>query len=103
MGPCRKSCVIYTLALWALVGPAASLAFADGPLPDPLVRKLAEHAGAERGQVVPITEDFLARIFSRHFVFALRFRQYPVALVPPDPLESNNLFVVKPDGSVEHI
>ena len=63
MGQCRNSCVMYTLALWALVGPAAPLAFADGPLPDPLVRKLAEYAGTDRGQVVPITEAFLARIF----------------------------------------
>ena len=94
MGPCRKSCVMYTLALWALVGPAAPLASADGPLPDPLVRKLAEYPGAERGQGVPITEDFLSRIFSRHFFYALRLRQYPVALVPPSPLESNNQFVV---------
>ena len=33
----------------------------------------------------------------------LRFRQYPVAVVPPEPLQSNNLFVVKPDASVEHL
>jgi hypothetical protein len=68
-----------------------------------LHQKLATLRGAERGQVMPVVEDVLARAFPGHLFYVLRFRQYPVALAPPDPLASNNLFVVRPNGSVEHL
>ena len=61
---------------------------------------LAALPGAERGQLVPLGDPTLARVFPGHLWYVLRFRQYPVALMPPDPLKANNLFVVKPDGSV---
>ena len=68
-----------------------------------LQQRLATLKGAERGQVMPVVENVLARIFPGDRFYALRFRQYPVALAPPDPLTSNNLFVVRPNGSVEHL
>ena len=95
--------VLIALVLWVLVGPAAPLTSADEPLPDSLARKLAEYPGAERGQILPIADDSLARVLPGLRFYTLRFRQWPVALAPPDPLDANNLFVVKPDSSVEHI
>ena len=68
-----------------------------------LAQKLATLKGAERGQVIPLANDALGRTFAGHLFYALRFRQYPVAVMPPDPLKTTNLFVVKPDGSVEHL
>jgi hypothetical protein len=68
-----------------------------------LHQKLATLRGAERGQVMPVVEDVLARALPGHLFYVLRFRQYPFALAPPDPLASNNLFVVRPNGSVEHL
>lgn len=76
---------------------------ADARARDLLQRKLDTFGGAERGQVISLVEDVLARVFSGDVFYALRFRQYPVALVPPGPLGTTNLFIVRPDGSVGHL
>jgi hypothetical protein len=73
------------------------------PARELLDRKLAGFTGAERGQVIPVADDPVAPAFPGHSFYVLRFRQYPVAVVPPTPLTTNNIFVVKPDGSVEHV
>ena len=68
-----------------------------------LSQKLASFKGAERGQVTPLANEALGRTFAGHRFYVLRFRQYPVAVRPPDPLKTNNVFIVKPDGSVGHL
>lgn len=68
-----------------------------------LSQKLASLKGAERGQVIPLADEALGRTFAGHRFYVLRFRQYPVAVLPPDPLKTNNVFVVKPDGSLGHL
>lgn len=89
----------------ALVNLAAVLAGspAAGESSEALKRKLAEFPGAERGQVIDIVDDAVARSFPGFRFSVLRFRQYPVALVPPAPLHANNLFAVAPDGAVARI
>ena len=77
-------------------------ATAEG-IPEPLAKKLAEYKGAERGQIVSLKDDSLAREFPGYSFYVLRFKKYPVARVPPEPLKLNNLFIVKPDGAIEHI
>jgi hypothetical protein len=72
-------------------------------IPGALARKLAEFPGAERGQIISITDAAVARTFPGDLFYVLRFRQWPVAMEPPEPLRTNNLFVVKPDGSVHHL
>lgn len=94
--------MIRVVTIWGLGMLAVGAALAEEP-PDVLAKKLGEFKGAKGGQVIPITEDSLTRVFPGHRFYVLRFRQYPVSLVPPEPLKANNLFVVKPDGSVEHI
>ncbi len=89
---------VTALALLALLG----MALAE-EIPDALAKKLAEFRGVERGQVIPVAGEPLARAFLGHRFYVLRFRQYPVAIVPPEPLQANNLFVVMADGSVEHL
>jgi len=68
-----------------------------------LSQKLASLKGAERGQVIPLADEALGRTFAGHRFYVLRFRQYPIAVPAPDPLKTNNVFVVKPDGLVEHL
>jgi hypothetical protein len=68
-----------------------------------LQQKLATLSGSERGQVMRVVGVALARVFPGDLFYVLRFRQYPVAVAPPHPLTSNNLFVVRRDGSVEHL
>ncbi len=84
------------------VGVALTTA-AEQPGFELLAKKLAEFKGAERGQIIPVTDEATARAFPAHSFYVLRFRQYPIVQMPPASLTANNLFVVKPDGSVEHL
>ncbi len=72
-------------------------------IPDSLTKKLAEFTGAERGQIIPVKDETLTRALPGQSFYVLRFKQFPVAVLSPEPLKANNLFIVKPDGSVEHI
>ncbi|HEV8309771.1 MAG TPA: hypothetical protein VGW35_19080 [Methylomirabilota bacterium] len=54
-------------------------------------------------KLVPVRSTALSRAFPGHLFYVLRFQQYPVGLVPPEPLRANNLFVVRPDEAVEHL
>src|SRR5438876_68025 len=88
------------LALLA-VGAAPTTANPAGP--ESMKRKLAEFKGAEGGQVIPVADDAASRAFRGYSFYVVRFRQYPIPQMPPASLTSNNLFVVKPDGSVGHL
>jgi hypothetical protein len=92
---------ILTLGLWSWLGLTAVAPATE--IPYALIQKLAEFPGAERGHVIPIGADAVAQAFPGYGFYVLRFRQYPVALVPPPPLTANTLFVVKSDGSVDRI
>jgi ubiquinone/menaquinone biosynthesis C-methylase UbiE len=76
----------------------------DPKKPEVLVR---EQFAVLRSQglppLIPIADETLARIFPQYCFFALLFRQYPVAQVPPEPLSARNLFAVKKDGKVQHL
>lgn len=98
----KKSTISCLAANFALVVFLVTIAFAV-EAPDSLKKKLSEYKGAERGQLVAVDDEALAREFSGYSFYLLRFRRYPVAIAPPAPLESNNLFIVKPDGSVEYV
>jgi len=93
---------ISAFMLCSLVMLALGVALAE-EVPDTLAKKLAEFKGVERGQVITVAGEALSRAFPNYRFYSLRFRQYPVAVKPPEPLEANNLFVVTPDGSVEHL
>ncbi len=94
--------LIRSFMICALVLVVSSAAL-SGERSDPLAKKLAEFKGAERGEVIPIAEKALERAFPGDLFYVLRFRQYPVAMAPPDSLRSNNLFVERPGGSVTYI
>jgi peroxiredoxin len=53
--------------------------------------------------LVRITDEMLSRTFPEHRFFALIFRQYPVARITPEPLKSQNVFVIQKDGNVQHL
>jgi hypothetical protein len=93
---------LHILTFFIFVFFSASMALPQG-LPDALTKKLAEYKGAERGQIISVQDESLSHEFPGYSFYALRFRKYPVARLPPEPLKINNLFIVKPDGSVEHI
>jgi hypothetical protein len=53
--------------------------------------------------VTPITDEALATAFPDNHFFAVVFRQYPVARIAPEPLHSQNVFVVSKDGKMVHL
>lgn len=63
-------------------------------------RTLARFPGAERGTIVPVLDERLRRTLPEYAFYALRFRQYPVALRPPESLKASNLLAVGKDDSV---
>ena len=63
---------------------------------------LATLKGAKGGQLLDIKEPVLAKSFKHSYFFVLRFRLYPVAIVPQPPLKTNNVFVVS-DAELTHI
>ena len=98
----------YILATFYIATLSALVLFSVGTalaqeIPGSLTKKLAEYKGVERGQIIPVKDESLNREFPGYSFYVLRFRLYPVARVPPEPLRPNNLFIVKPDDSVEYI
>jgi hypothetical protein len=93
---------IRPLAIGGLALLAVGVGLAD-ERPEVLVQKLAEFNGAEHGQLTRVAEESVARTFVGFLFYALRFGQYPVPMLPPDPLKTNNLFVVTPDGTAIHV
>jgi hypothetical protein len=87
--------------LGSLVAFGAGVVAADDRASDALAKKLAEFPGAEQGTVSAVMEPSLGAAFPNYRFYVLRFRQYPVARVPSGSLQANNLFVVKPDASVD--
>ena len=85
-----------------MLGSFLALAARAGAADDPaelLAKKLGEFPGAERGQVLPITSPALGVAFPDDHFYVLRFRQYPLVMAAPAPLQANNLFVVRGDGA----
>ena len=96
--------IILAFALCGGFSLPATSTLAGGERPDDvLARKLMEFPGADKGKVVALADPSITTVFPNHHFYVLRFRQYPVTIVPAGPLGANNLFVVKPDGSAEHI
>jgi hypothetical protein len=87
----------------------ANLAPADEAKPpdtrgrDLLAKKLATLQDADKGRVEQVTAEYLSRALPDHLFYMLRFGTYPTAQPLSPPLRARNLFIVKPDDSVEHI
>ena len=56
--------------------------------------RLAKVPGADNGELLDVSNQSLSRSFKDCEFFVLRFRQYPVTVVPPEPFQQNNVFVV---------
>jgi hypothetical protein len=54
-------------------------------------------------KVDAVSDDAVASALPGHLFFAVIFRQFPIARVPPDPLKAQNLFVVNPKGELKII
>jgi hypothetical protein len=92
---------LVALSSLAVLGVGLALAGERGR--EVLEKHLATFRGAERGRIIAVVDDAVAGAFPQHLFYVVRFRQYPVAVDPPEPLGANNLFVVTPGGAAEHL
>jgi hypothetical protein len=97
------------LALAAGAASAGGKALPGGPKKDMMAEKakakMIEHLGdkAKNGTVLHIDSLALRKDFPDYHFFALRFRQYPVAMMIPKGMKASNVFAVSKEGKVEHL
>jgi hypothetical protein len=94
------------LAVLAVLTAAGGTFAADKPSADDLKKaektvqdRLGELKGTS-AKVEALTDESLARALPGQVVFSVLFRLFPVAIRPPEPLKSQNLFAVGPDGKL---
>ena len=101
----RRFYVTGSLVLWIAVMSQIRAGEADKHREETreiLQAHLARLKGAQNGQLLDIKAASLGKSFEHSQFFVLRFRLYPVAIVPQPPLKTNNVFVVS-GGKVTHI
>src|SRR5438309_1342862 len=96
--------VVLGIALWNLAPPVRS-GDKKGPPKEAVANaewelkgQLGKIKGAERGQIVPLHSPALDKALPKHFFFAVRFRQFPVARALPEGMKASNIFVVSKEG-----
>jgi hypothetical protein len=62
------------------------------------VKEHLEKIGGPAPNVQYVKDDPVWNAFPKYFFFSAMYRQYPVAIRPPEGLKSTNLFAVGPDG-----
>lgn len=87
----RWTCVVLVLGLFlGFTSPAN--AQTD---PQQMVEDYLQNLGARGYTITPITEDYVRNTFPDVAFFGVRFRQFPVAIAPPEGLSSSNVFFVR--------
>ncbi len=93
----------WILGAIAWIGLSAPVAGDDAKQArEDLDKYLAKTPGTDRGQVAALTDEpAIKKEFPKFEYFVLRFRQFPVAIAPPEPFQSNNVLAVNAKGEVE--
>lgn len=87
-------------------GLIASAAWADCKEPAEARKVLEAHlkkAGVANAQIVPVESVALGKALPGQSFFSVRFRQFPVAIAPPEGFNSSNVFAVGKDGKPQLI
>ncbi len=100
----RVSAIYGVVALMLIGQCAGSAAVQQGGTPqekDPRMEKARKTVEARLSKlsvqpqtVIPISAPFIRTSFPNDFLFAVRFRLYPITVLPPEPLKSQNIIVV---------
>ena len=64
---------------------------------------LARIEGSDEGRIARLDDPSIPKVFGSDRFYSVSFPRYPRAQLVPRPLNHENLFVVKPDGTVEHL
>jgi hypothetical protein len=100
---------LFALSLALLSAPAAARGEKKEPAEAPKeteevkqarakLDKRLEQLGAKEAQVTWLTDPELSKVFPGETFFAVRFRQFPVAIEPPKNLKPSNVFAVSDVG-----
>lgn len=99
--------IISSIVVIAIVG---NTALAQNPPPEvqkaiDAVRKHIDAMphGKDAGEVIPQVAASVKKTFQAHVIVLARFRQFPVARIMPEGLQSSNIFAVTKDGKIEHL
>jgi hypothetical protein len=97
------------LVSFALFAPAAIAGDKDKKPTDKEVAKAKlsvddrlEELKANKAKVEAITDEALAKTFPDYIFFAVHFPQWPLAVAPPKPLTSANVFAVDKERKLKH-
>ncbi len=94
---------VTTLGLPAvLIGLIGLGAVARAGDPEQLVIQYLQDRDAQGYTIIPVTDRSIADTFPDIAFFGVFFRQYPVAVRPPEGLASSNVFYVQ-DGQVAYL
>ena len=88
----------YLMVLAGLLGPIG-LPSARAQTSQDLVTQYLEDLGAMGYTITAVNTDYIASSFPDTDLFEVRFRQYPIAILPPEGLSPSNVFLVQ-DGEV---
>src|SRR6516162_8415597 len=101
------------LCTWAACAAAALLPAAGLRAEDRRAREendraekvVKEFLDDKKANVAPIaiTDEAVKKAFPGHAVFAVIFRQYPVAILAPEPFKAQNLLIVPKEGKMVHL
>ncbi len=76
---------------------------ADETLQKAKKQVLAHLGEAPARQVEAVADKFVRQVLPNHVVVIVGFPQWPVAVSPPAPLKSRNLFLVPKEGKLEQV
>jgi len=85
----------------AFAAPVPEKERPDAPRAEKAVREHLEHFKGEAAQVERLQDRALERALPAYTLFAVWFRQYPVARLVPEGLAEANVFAVAADNKVE--
>jgi hypothetical protein len=95
--------LIVGLAVTGAAGDKDKPAAEDVKKAEKQVQDRLDELKATGTKVDAISDDAVAAALPGHLCFAVVFRQFPIARKPPEPLNSQNLFVVNPKGELKHL
>lgn len=96
--------LVASIVALVLISPIWAQGSAQPKEPEAVVKARAQLAerlrksNAQHAHVVWINEPELAKLFPGQTFFGVRFRQFPVAIVPPEGFKSSNVFAVSDDA-----
>ncbi len=89
-----KAWLLIAVAAWILLSPRAGAE--EAAKAEQAVKGYLEQVNGSSATVNLIRDDAVGKVFPKRHFFAVLFRRFPVARVPPPGLKASSVFVVTP-------